>query len=112
ERNQRLDRDSRGGLLERGEREFGFLRERRCLEVDRERQHFGPYFGADGRRLFQELLISINLLLEQALKRAWLGGASLGHWFHLSNEVAAVKDKSLSVKWRDGLAAIPLRRGA
>ena len=39
ERDQRLDRDSRGRLLERRERAPGVVRQGRRLEVDRERQH-------------------------------------------------------------------------
>ena len=39
ERDQRLDRDPRGRLLERRERALGIVGKRRRLEVDRKRQH-------------------------------------------------------------------------
>ena len=92
ERNQRLDRDRRGGLLERRERLLGVVGQRRRLEVDRERQHLRSHLGAERRRLLQELLIASSLLLEQALERARLGRrTNLGHWLHLSNKAGCRK---------------------
>ena len=46
------------------ERVLGVVRERRCLQVDRERQHLGSNLAAERRRLLQELVIASSLLLE------------------------------------------------
>ena len=87
ERDQRLDRDRRGGLLERGQRQVGVVRERRRVEIQRERQHLRSHLGAERRRLLQQLLIASGLLLEQTLERARPGGrTNLGHWFNISNK--------------------------
>ena len=94
ERDQRLDRDRRRGLLERRPAPGRRRRQRRRLEIERERQHLRSDLGAERRRLLQQLLIASGLLLEQSLERTRPGRrTNLGHWFHISRKALAVKAK-------------------